>query len=62
MISTLVNLVILLVVGGLVYWLVTLLPLPAPVKQIVTVLMILILIIVLLSMLFGGLPMHRWAP
>jgi hypothetical protein len=44
-----INLVVYLVVFGLVWWLVSLLPLPAPVGQVVQVLFILMLIVIILS-------------
>lgn len=52
----LIQLVVFLVIGGLIYYLVTLLPLPEPIKTIVMVLMVLILIIFLLNAMgtFGG--------
>ena len=50
MIDLLVYVIIVLVVIGLLYWLVTMLPLPAPIKQIVTVLIVIICIIWVLYM------------
>ncbi len=44
-----ISLVVYLVVFGLIWWLVSLLPLPAPVAQIVQVLFILMLIVIILS-------------
>jgi len=44
-----ISLVIYLVVFGLIWWLVSLLPLPAPVAQVVRVLFILMLIVIILS-------------
>lgn len=54
MIDALVYLIILLVVGGLLWYLVTLLPLSPVVKQIIQVLGILVLVLLLIAMLFGG--------
>ncbi|MCH8620308.1 Thivi_2564 family membrane protein [Undibacterium sp. TS12] len=59
-----ISLIIYLVVFGLIWWLVGMLPLPAPVARIVNVLFILFLIGVLLSV-FGilpgiRLPVLRW--
>lgn len=50
-----VNLIIYLVIFGLIWWLVSLLPLPSPVAQIVRVLFIILLILIVLSA-FGILP------
>ena len=50
-----VNLIVYLVVFGLIWWLVGMLPLPAPVAQIVRVLFIILLIVIILSA-FGVLP------
>ena len=50
-----VNLIIYLVVFGLIWWLVGMLPLPAPVAQIVRVLFIILLILIILSV-FGIIP------
>lgn len=49
MIDLLITLIVFCIVGGLLYYLVTLLPLPAPFATIVQVAMILILILVLLN-------------
>ncbi|MDC8756998.1 Thivi_2564 family membrane protein [Janthinobacterium fluminis] len=50
-----ISLIIYLVVLGLIWWLVSMLPLPAPVAQIVRVLFIILLILVILSV-FGIIP------
>ena len=50
--TVLINLIIWLVLLGLVWYLITLLPLPAPVSTIITVVFILILILIVLG-LFG---------
>ena len=50
--TILLNLIVWLVVLGLVWYLIGLLPLPAPVSTIITVVFVLILILVVLS-LFG---------
>jgi len=54
MIDTLIHLIILLVIGGLVWYLITLLPVPAPVKQVINIFAILILILLIVSVFFGG--------
>jgi len=53
--DSLVNLIVYLVVFGLIWWLVSLLPLPSPVAQVVRVLFIILLILIVLSV-FGVLP------
>lgn len=50
--TLLINLIVWLVVLGLIWYLIGLLPLPAPVGQIITVVFILILILLVLG-LFG---------
>jgi hypothetical protein len=51
---SLVGILIALVILGLIYWLITMLPLPAPFKQIAMVIMIIIAILWLASMVGGG--------
>lgn len=51
MIDALVQLLILLIVFGIVYYIVTLLPLPAPFKQIATVVVLLIFLLVIVAWL-----------
>jgi len=46
------SLIITLIVAGLVYWLITLLPLPSPFPEIIKVIVILVLIVWILQ-LFG---------
>ncbi len=56
------SLVILIVVVGLVYWLITLLPIDAKFKQIILVICIIFCILVLLGAVTGyptGLHLHR---
>ncbi len=50
-----INLIAYLVIFGLIWWLVSMLPLPAPVAQIVRILFIILLIIIVLSF-FGLIP------
>lgn len=57
MIDLLVTLIIFAVVFGLLYWLVTLLPIPEPFGTIVRVGAILLCIVLLVSMTFGGVAM-----
>jgi hypothetical protein len=53
--NIMIDLIVYLVVFGLIWWLVGLLPLPSPVAQIVNVLFTIILIVIILST-FGFLP------
>lgn len=53
--NVIVSLIIYLVVFGLIWWLVSLLPLPAPVAQIVRVLFVILLILIVLAV-FGIIP------
>ena len=52
MITVLIHIVIILVVLGLIWWLLTLLPLPAPFGQIVQVILIIIAILVVISLIW----------
>lgn len=64
MINVLVELCILIIVGGLVYWLVEQIPLPDPFKTILRVVVIIILILLLLNTVLSGpvLPhLGRWS-
>lgn len=54
MIAVLLNIIILCVVLGLLYWLITLLPIPPQFKQIINVAFILIAILLVLGFAFGG--------
>jgi cation transporter-like permease len=60
MIELLMALIVFCVVGGLLYWLVTLLPLPEPFPRIVQVAVILICVLLLLGVFFGGVSVP-WA-
>jgi hypothetical protein len=61
MISFLIYLLILCIVFGLVWWVLSLIPLPPPVKQIVTVVFAVICAIVLIYMLLGLVgPAAHW--
>jgi cation transporter-like permease len=59
MIDLLITLIVWLVVGGLVYWLITLLPLPAPIPTIIRVAVIVILILLILGLFTGWTPVYR---
>lgn len=51
---SLIGILVALVILGLIYWLITLLPLPAPFKQVAMVILIIIAILWLANMLTGG--------
>lgn len=55
-----ISLIAYLVVFGLIWWLVSMLPLPAPVAQIVRVLFIILLILIILS--FAGILPSSYLP
>lgn len=61
MIDVLISLIIFCIIGGLLYYLVMLLPLPDPFKRIAQVGFILIAILVVLSYFTGYIPMHHEA-
>jgi hypothetical protein len=54
MINLLVTLLILCLVFGVVWWIISIIPLPDPFKKIAQVLIAVIVLIMLLSLLFGG--------
>lgn len=54
MIPLLVHLLIFILIAGLIYWIITIVPLPPPFRTIALVIFAVILIIVLLSYLAGG--------
>jgi hypothetical protein len=56
MLEVLVQFVVLIIVLGLLYWVLTLLPLPEPLKQIVIVVAIIIFVLWLTSVLLGYAP------
>lgn len=56
MIELLITIIIFCVIAGLLYWLVSLLPLPAPFPVIIQVCVILIVVLLLLGIVFGGVP------
>ena len=61
MIGILISLLVLVLVFGIAWWIITLLPLPAPFGQIAQVLLLLILLLVLVAWLLplAGIP-HAW--
>lgn len=50
------SILVMVILMGLLYWIVTLLPLPEPFKQIATVVVIIICLLYVLSLLFGYAP------
>ena len=50
------SLIVTVIILGLLFWLVSMLPIPEPFKQIVTVIIIVICILYVLSLLFGMAP------
>lgn len=58
MIEFLISLVILCLVFGLIYYIVTLIPLPEPFKKIAVIAVLLIFVLVLLGMFTGSVPMR----
>jgi hypothetical protein len=54
--ETLIALLIFVIVVGLIYWIITMIPLPEPFKQILTVVFIVLVVIYLLSWLAGFVP------
>ena len=57
MLNLLVTLLILVLVFGLVWWVVSLIPLPAPFATVAQALVAVIFIIILLGVAFGGVSM-----
>ena len=53
MIALLINVIILILVFGLLYWVITLIPLPPPFAQIAQVVLVVLLVIILISFLLG---------
>jgi hypothetical protein len=60
MIDFLISVIILCIVFGLIYYLVTLLPLPEPFHKIATIAVLLVFILILLGMLVGGITLPKW--
>ena len=60
--TIIITLIVYLIVLGLLYWLVSLIPLPAPFGQLVQVLFVILAVLVVLSafgIIGGGLPHFR---
>ena len=61
MINFLVYLLVLMIVGGIIYWLISMMPIPQPFKNIILVVLGLILVIILLNSVgFLGEPYPLW--
>lgn len=60
MIELLFSIIVWCVLGGLLYWLVMQLPLPAPFQNIIRVAVILILILLILGVALGQVPVLRF--
>jgi hypothetical protein len=58
-IELMIYLIVLCIVFGLLYYVVTLLPLPEPFKTIAIVLVLIVFILVLLGVFFGGINLPR---
>jgi hypothetical protein len=56
----LINLLVDALVAGLIYWLLSLLPIPDPIKKVVLAIWIVICIIALLGMFAGAVPMRHY--
>jgi hypothetical protein len=59
------SLLVMVIILGLIYWIVTLLPLPAPFKNVALVIVCVICLLYLLSILFGvapAFPVHYYRP
>lgn len=54
MLSLLIDLIVICIVGGLFWWILQMVPLPAPAKQIATVVLVVILAIALIYLLLGA--------
>lgn len=59
MIDLLVTILVFAIVAGLLYWLVSMLPIPEPFGTIIKVCAVLICILVVLGFAFGGVDMPR---
>lgn len=56
MLEMLIPLLVFLIVIAVAYWVITILPLPEPIRQIATVVIVVVAAIALISMLLGGAP------
>lgn len=62
LIGLLIDVIVFCIIGGLLYWLVMMLPIPEPFRTFIVVAVILIAILMLLSIVYGGggyLPHYR---
>lgn len=56
MIELLISLLVLVLIFGVAWWIITLIPLPPPFHQVAQVVLALIFLLVLLGILLGGVP------
>jgi hypothetical protein len=62
MIELLIYIVVLCLIFGLIYYAITLMPLPDPFKNIAMIVILLVFILVLLGIIFGGVNLPKWPP
>lgn len=58
--ALLLTLFVLVIVFGLLFWLLGMLPIDPKFKQVAQVILILFLVLYLLGVVFGGFPVARW--
>ena len=59
--NTLLNLIFFLVLIGLIWWLVRMIPMPAPMMQIIDVVFVILAVLVVLGVMgVGGINMGSW--
>jgi heme A synthase len=54
LINLLLTILILVLIFGLIYWALQMVPLPPPARNIVNVIFVVVVVLVMVSMLFGG--------
>lgn len=59
MIELLFTIIVFCIVAGLLFWLVTMLPLPEPFPAVIRVCVVVMLILILLGAVFGGINIPR---
>lgn len=59
MITIVVNLLILLLIFGLVWYIITLIPLPEPFLKVAQIVLLVLLLLVLLGIFAGGVPLLK---
>ena len=58
--NLLISLLVFALVAGLIYWLLTILPIPEPFRKFVMAVFVVLCIIWLIGTFFGGFPMSRY--